>query len=183
MTAQTAGSDIAPAAPAAFAAGAAFVDGEIVPISEAKVSVLDWGFLRSDATYDVVHVWDGCFFRLDHHLDRFQRNLDRLRLIVPHTRAEMVDILMRLVRLTGYRNAYVEVLCTRGPPPLGSRDPRLCENRFMAFVVPFVWIVDEETCARPQPSYQHDSAHPAPVGRSDGDVPISVESRGAGVAG
>ncbi len=99
-----------------------------MPISEAKVSVLDWGFLRSDATYDVVHVWDGCFFRLDHHLDRFQRNLDRLRLIVPHTRAEMVDILMRLVRLTGYRNAYVEVLCTRGPPPLGSRDPRLCET-------------------------------------------------------
>ena len=141
--------DIAPAdAGAAFAAGAAFVDGEIVPISEAKVSVLDWGFLRSDATYDVVHVWDGRFFRLDHHLDRFQRNLDRLRLKVPHTRSEMVEILMRLVRLTGYRNAYVEVLCTRGLPPQGSRDPRVCENRFMAFVIPFVWIVDKEKCAR-----------------------------------
>ena len=33
--------------------GAAFIDQEIVPISEAKISILDWGFLHSDATYDV----------------------------------------------------------------------------------------------------------------------------------
>ena len=133
---------------AAFAAGAAFVDGAYVPIAEAKISVLDWGFLRSDATYDVVHVWDGRFFRLDHHLDRFERSMARLRLTAPHDRAEIVAILMRLVGLTGYRDAYVEVLCTRGLPPRGSRDPRLCENRFMAFVIPFVWIVDKDKCTR-----------------------------------
>jgi len=39
-----------------FAAGAAYVDQQLVPISEAKISLLDWGFLHSDATYDVVHV-------------------------------------------------------------------------------------------------------------------------------
>ena len=37
--------------------------------SEAKISVVDWGFIRSDVTYDVVHVWKGRFFRLKHHLD------------------------------------------------------------------------------------------------------------------
>ena len=51
--------------------GAAFIDQEIVPISEAKISILDWGFLHSDATYDVVHVWRGKFFRLNDHLERF----------------------------------------------------------------------------------------------------------------
>ena len=51
--------------------GAAFIDKEIIPISEAKISILDWGFLHSDATYDVVHVWRGRFFRLNDHLERF----------------------------------------------------------------------------------------------------------------
>ena len=45
-----------------FSNGSAFVDEKFVPISEAKISLLDWGFLHSDATYDVVHVRDGNFF-------------------------------------------------------------------------------------------------------------------------
>src|SRR5690606_2933775 len=49
--------------------GAAFIDGAYVPIAEAKIPILDWGLLRSDCTYDVVYVWGGRFFRLDHHLD------------------------------------------------------------------------------------------------------------------
>ena len=53
--------------------GIAYIDDQYVPISEAKISVLDWGFLHSDATYDVVHVWKGRFFRLDAHLERFFR--------------------------------------------------------------------------------------------------------------
>jgi len=48
-----------------FSHGAAYVDGQLVPIAEAKISLLDWGFLHSDATYDVAHVWKGRFFRLE----------------------------------------------------------------------------------------------------------------------
>ena len=51
--------------------GAAFIEGACVPIADAKIPILDWGFVRSDCTYDVVHVWNGRFFRLDLHLDRF----------------------------------------------------------------------------------------------------------------
>ena len=43
------------------------MNGEFIQLSEARIPVLDWGFLRSDATYDVVHVWQGRFFRLDKH--------------------------------------------------------------------------------------------------------------------
>ncbi len=124
--------------------GAAFIDGEVVPIAEARIPILDWGFLRSDCTYDVVHVWNGRFFRLDHHLDRFEKSTAGLRLSNPYEREQVVAILMRLVRATGLREAYVEVILTRGVPPKGSRDPRRCENRFYAFVIPFVWIATEE---------------------------------------
>jgi branched-chain amino acid aminotransferase len=44
------------------------------------------------------------------------------------------------VRLSNLRSAYVEVICTRGVPPEGSRDPRTFDNRFLAFVVPYVWL-------------------------------------------
>ena len=127
-----------------YADGAAFVDGRFVPVAEARVPILDWGFLRSDATYDVAHVWKGSFFRLEDHLDRLERGMESLRLSPPYGRREIRDILAECVRLSGLRDAYAEVICTRGIPKQGSRDPRECENRFYAFVVPFVWIADPE---------------------------------------
>jgi branched-chain amino acid aminotransferase len=128
--------------------GAAFIEGEYVPIAEARIPILDWGFIRSDCTYDVVHVWNGRFFRLGHHLDRFERSVAGLHLTNPHSRAEMTDILMRLMRLTGLREAYVEVIVTRGMAPKHTRDPRLCENRFYALAIPFVWIATKEMRTR-----------------------------------
>ena len=61
-------------APNPFAAGIAFCEGRFVPIEEARIPMLDWGFLRSDAVQDTVSVFDGAFFRLDDHLTRFERN-------------------------------------------------------------------------------------------------------------
>lgn len=124
--------------------GAAYVDGEYVPIGEARLPLLDWGFTRSDVTYDVVHVWKGSFFRLEDHLDRFERSCARLHLDPGYGRDEMRDILARCVARSGLRDAYVEMLCTRGRPAPGSRDPRHCRNRFFAFAVPFVWIIPPE---------------------------------------
>jgi len=128
--------------------GCAFVGGEYVPPSEAKISVFDWGFLHSDATYDVAHVWRGKFFRLDDHLDRFFASMARLRLDPGRTRDEVRTVMHECVRRSGLRDAYVEVLCTRGMPQPGSRDPRLCTNQFMAFAIPFVWIADPAKQAR-----------------------------------
>ena len=128
----------------AYAAGAAFVDGRFVPIAEARVPILDWGFLRSDATYDVAHVWRGSFFRLEDHLERFERSMEHLRLSLPYGRGDIRDVLIECVRLSGLRDAYAEIICTRGIPKPGSRDPRDCENRFYAFVVPFIWIADRD---------------------------------------
>ncbi len=124
--------------------GVAFIDGGYCPIGEAKISVLDWGFLRSDATYDVVHVWQGRFFRLDAHLDRFHASMNSLRMTIPHDRDEVAAILHDCVRRSGLRDVYVEMICTRGVPRGGSRDPREAENRFIAFAIPFGWILRPE---------------------------------------
>ena len=144
MAMTSASTEISNRARPEFADGVAFIDGEYVPIGGAKIPILDWGFVRSDVTYDVVHVWNGRFFRLDHHLDRFERSVSGLRMTLPHTRGEIVDILMELMRFSGLREAYVEMFCTRGMAPPGSRDPRACQNRFVAFAIPLVWIANEE---------------------------------------
>ena len=140
MGRETAGRNVAAEDRDTYANGAAFVDGQFVPIAEARVPILDWGFLRSDATYDVAHVWRGNFFRLEDHLDRFERSMEHLRLSLPYGRDDIRDILVECVRLSGLRDAYAEIICTRGMPRPGSRDPRECENRFYAFVVPFISI-------------------------------------------
>lgn len=122
--------------------GVAYIDGAYVPIAEARIPILDCGFLRSDATYDVVHVWKGAFFRLDDHLDRFFNGIERLRLTPPLHRDAVRATLHECVRRSGLREAYVEMICTRGLLPSGSRDPRQAANRFYAFAIPFVWIAD-----------------------------------------
>ena len=127
-----------------FSQGAAFIDDEYVPVADARIPVLDWGFLHSDATYDVAHAWRGRFFRIDDYLDRFHGSMAKLRMSVPYSREQIRSIMFELLRRSGLRDADVEIVCTRGLPAPGSRDPRSCENRFLAFAIPFVWIANDE---------------------------------------
>ena len=124
--------------------GVAFMDGRWMPLAEASVPILDRGFVRSDATYDVAHVWKGRFFRLMDHVERFQASMAGLRMSLPYTAREIADIMIQCASRSGLRDAYVQVTCTRGLPPPGTRDPRLCRNRLYAFAQPFVWIADEQ---------------------------------------
>ena len=128
--------------------GIAFAEGRYMPVGEARIPMLDWGFLRSDANQDTVTVWDGAFFRLDDHLARFARNIAKLRMTGPYSAGERRDIVVECVRRSGLRRAYVQMIMTRGRPPVGSRDPRQCVNAFYVFCIPYVWIATPEVKER-----------------------------------
>jgi branched-subunit amino acid aminotransferase/4-amino-4-deoxychorismate lyase len=81
----------------------------------------------------VVHVWEGRFYRLDAHLDRFAASMARLRLDPGHDRAAIEDILHGCVRHAGLRAAYVSMTCTRGRMPPGSRDLRTARSMFYCY--------------------------------------------------
>jgi len=130
--------------PLSYPPGVAYLDGQYLPMSEAKISVLDWGFLHSDATYDTAHVWKGRFFRLDLHLDRFLGGVEKLQMKLPFGREEIARVMSNCVALSQLRDAYVEVICTRGSSPTFSRDPRDAVNRFIAFAVPFGSVANDE---------------------------------------
>ena len=130
--------------PYSYPEGVAYMDGQYIPISKARVSILDYGFLHSDATYDVVHVWNGAFFRIDSYIDRFQNSVEKLHMKLPFDKIQLKQILHNVAGLSGLQNAYVEMICTRGTSPTFSRDPRDAENRFMAFAIPLGFIANEK---------------------------------------
>lgn len=132
-------------ADSSYAAGAAFIDGAYMPIAEARIPITDWGYRRSDVTYDVIGVRDGAFFRLDDHLKRFRASMRALRLNPPQTDAEIGEILTRCVRLSGLRDAYVAVDCLRGRPGPGvAYHPVNARNYLAAFAIPWVWLMTSE---------------------------------------
>ncbi|NRA18586.1 MAG: aminotransferase class IV [Oceanospirillaceae bacterium] len=123
--------------PHTYPEGVAYLDSQYVPISQAKISVLDWGFLHSDATYDVLHTWRGRIFRPELHLNRFFNGMEKLRMSIDYSREDILEIISNAVALSGFQDSYIELICTRGCSPKPSRDPRDAINRFIVFVVPF----------------------------------------------
>ena len=130
--------------PIGFENGCAWIDNQYLPIEKAAVPILDVGFSKSDCTYDVVATWKGKFFRLDDHLDRFEKNWKQLKFKPPITKAQIKNILIECVKRSGLRDSYVEMIVTRGIPLNGERDPRKFSNRFYAYAIPYVWIVKPE---------------------------------------
>ena len=132
-----------------WAAGAAYVDGRFMPIGEASLPVTEWGYRRSDVTYDVVGVWDGNFFRLEDHLRRFARSMERMRMQPRESIDDLRGILNECVARTGLREAYVAMDCLRGTPMPGlPRHPANCRNWIICFAIPWVWVVPEDMQAR-----------------------------------
>lgn len=124
--------------------GCAWIQDEYVPIRDAKIPLLDAGFSRSDVTYDVVAVWNGKFFRLQDHLDRFERSMKRLHLSLEVDRHQIEQILHQCVQRSGLREAYVDMIATRGWPSRGGRDPWTFKNQFYAYAIPYLWIVEPD---------------------------------------
>ncbi|KAJ5454488.1 D-aminoacid aminotransferase-like PLP-dependent enzyme [Penicillium daleae] len=127
-----------------FAKGIAWVDGELVPLHEAHIPLLDQGFMHSDLTYDVPSVWDGRFFRLDDHITRLEASCVKLRLKLPLPREEVKQTLIDMVAKSGIRDAFVEIIVTRGLKGVRGTDPKDIVNRIYMFVQPYVWVMEPE---------------------------------------
>jgi len=122
--------------------GAAYVAGRYMRVEEAAIPITDWGYRRSDVTYDVVGVWGGAFFRLEDHLRRFRNSMRALRLDPPESDDQIRRVLHECVRRSGLREAYVAMDCLRGTPRPGApRHPSSCRNYLAAFAIPWVWVM------------------------------------------
>ena len=130
-------------------AGVAYIDGRYMPVAEAAIPIIDWGYRRSDVTYDVVGVRRGAFFRLHDHLRRFRASMDTFRLKPRETDAEIEGALRECVRRSGLRDAYVAMDCLRGRPPPGMPyHPAYARNYLAVFAIPWINVMSEEMQGR-----------------------------------
>ena len=129
--------------------GMAFIDGEYVAIEDAKISVFDSGFSKSDVVYDVTSTSNGRFFRLDDHVARFLRSCAGVGMACPYSAEEIKHILAECVERGGVgEKSYVNMMLTRGTNKGFIRgfvpDLRDTNVNFIAYAIPYVWIVPLE---------------------------------------
>lgn len=127
-----------------YSSGIAWVEGTIVPLSEARIPLLDQGFLHSDLTYDVPAIWNGRFFRLNDHLNRLQLSCEKLRLKLPLPKEELIRILIEMAAKSGIRDAFVELIVTRGLKGVRGSKPTDMVNNLYMFIQPYIWVMEPE---------------------------------------
>lgn len=110
-----------------------YLNGDFLAAAEAKVSVLDRGFIFGDGVYEVIPVYGGRLFRLDQHLDRLDQSLEGIRITQPLDHKQWKDLLEELVRRTGNGDQSVYLQVTRG---VANRD-----HAFPADVAPTVFAM------------------------------------------
>lgn len=127
-----------------YSKGIAFIEGSYVPLAQARIPLTDEGFLHSDLTYDVPGIFDGRLFRIDDHLDRLYRSCEKLRLELPISRSQVLERIEEMASLSGIRDAYVEIIVTRGSKFYRAHHAEKSPNNLYMLVQPFVWQLPVE---------------------------------------
>jgi len=110
-----------------------FLNGKFLPLEEARVPVLDRGFIFGDGVYELVPVYSRVPFRVEEHLARLERSLAATRIRSPYSRQEWREIIAQLVAKQPYEDQGVYFQVTRG---VAKRD-----HAFPADAAPTVFIM------------------------------------------
>lgn len=102
-----------------------YVNGQIVPKSQAMVSVYDHGLLYGDGVFEGIRVYRGRIFKSKQHMERLYRCAEAIRMKIHITPEEMVDVQRRCIAANELVDGYIRLVVTRGVGTLGL-DPRRC---------------------------------------------------------
>ncbi len=91
-----------------------YLNGQFMPIEEARIPVLDRGFIFGDGIYEVIPAYSRHVFRLAEHLRRLQYSLDGIRLPNPHSNQEWTGIITDLIKRNEAEDQYIYLHVTRG---------------------------------------------------------------------
>jgi D-alanine transaminase len=109
-----------------------YLNGEYLPLSEAKISVLDRGFLFGDGVYEVIPVYGGRLFHFQEHMARLENSLAGIRLANPHNPEQWLAIIKPLLESDQDQSVYLQI--TRG-----AADKR--DHAFPERVKPTVFVM------------------------------------------
>ncbi|NJM34888.1 MAG: branched-chain amino acid aminotransferase [Rhodomicrobium sp.] len=115
-----------------------YVNGEFVPQSQARISVMDHAVLYGDGMFDTVAAWNGRIFKLDAHIERFFRSMAAVGIAPPIDRAELARLLIEAVRRNELQDAYIKWICTRGSNGKPLMDPSGCVPNLIVIARPYI---------------------------------------------
>ena len=104
--------------------GIVYLNGEFMPLDEARVPVLDRGFIFGDGVYEVVPVYARVALRLGEHLRRLQASLDAIRLANPLPEARWRELMAQIIAANEGERQSVYIQVTRGPAPRDHAFPK-----------------------------------------------------------
>jgi D-alanine transaminase len=125
----------------------AYLNGQFLPLAEAKVPVLDRGFVFGDGVYEMVPVYSKKPFRLDAHLRRLQASLDGIRLANPHGMAEWRERILQLIERQDFADQSLYLQVTRGVAPRDHAFPEGVAPTVFMFAQPLVTASDAQKAA------------------------------------
>jgi len=102
-----------------------YINGQIVPQEDAKISVFDHGLLYGDGVFEGIRAYNGKIFTLDEHLDRIYDSATAISLKIPITKAEMAEAIKQTMKANNLTDSYIRLVVTRGVGKLGL-DPNKC---------------------------------------------------------
>jgi len=110
--------------------GLVYINGELVPREEARISVFDHGFLYGNGLFETMRAYQGRIFRVEHHLQRLFLALDFLQFPIPFTFDSLKKALYRTIEANRLTDAYIRLNITRGegatiPDPTTCKSPNL----------------------------------------------------------
>lgn len=121
-----------------------YINGDYLPLSQARVSPVDQGFLLGDGIFDVVSAWKGKIFKLEAHLDRFFDSIQAARLNHDMDREAWKEAIIETTRRNGLADASIRFIVTRGEPNGVVADPRDFSPTCIVWVAPYIFLADEE---------------------------------------
>ncbi|MGI6467102.1 MAG: branched-chain-amino-acid transaminase [Sphaerochaetaceae bacterium] len=96
-----------------------YLEGKYVPMSEARIPVLDHGVLYGDGVFEGIRAYNGRVFRLDDHIKRFFEAAKAIRLTLPLSYDEIIEVVLETCRQNNISDGYIRLVCTRGADALG----------------------------------------------------------------
>ena len=101
-----------------------FLNGDYLPIEQARISPLDRGFIFGDGVYEVIPVYARRPFRMVEHLQRMQRSMDRIGLANPHSIEKWEALCMELIARNEGENHGLYIQVSRGVAPRDHAFPK-----------------------------------------------------------
>jgi D-alanine transaminase len=113
-----------------------YLNDEYLPLAEARVPVLDRGFIFGDGIYEALPVYDRRLFRFDAHMARLARSLDKTRIPAPMSREQWLELARTLVASVDAQDQFLYIQVTRGVAPRNHVMPEGLTPTVFAYSLP-----------------------------------------------